>query len=57
MLTTKPKFPGWRTMTGAERRNARYTAIWEQARATERERRAQGFPPNLGLLPPDDQEA
>ena len=28
---TKPKFPGWRTMTGAQRRNAKYDAIIDHA--------------------------
>ena len=29
----KAKFPGWRTMTAAQRHNARQDAIIEQARA------------------------
>ena len=48
------KFPGWRTMTAAQRYNARMDAIWEEARRLERERRAQGIEPkNLGLYPAD----
>lgn len=30
--TRKPKFPGWRTMTASQRRNAQYDRIWEEAR-------------------------
>ena len=28
----KGSFPGWRTMTAAQRYNARYDAIWDDAR-------------------------
>lgn len=28
----KVKYPGWRTMTAAQRYNAKMDAIWEQAR-------------------------
>lgn len=31
-MTSKPRFPGWRTMTHAERRNAKMHAIFERAR-------------------------
>lgn len=30
---TKSKFPGWRTMTGAQRRNAKMDAMFEHAKA------------------------
>ena len=29
------KYPGWRTMTAAQRSNARYDRIWEKAKARD----------------------
>lgn len=49
-MTKHTRFPGWRTMTAAERINAKHAAIWAEARALERVRRSQGLTPNLGLL-------
>ena len=35
-MTAKPQFPGWRHMTGVQRRNAKMDAMFERARAFER---------------------
>ena len=32
-------FPGWRTMNAAQRRNARYDAIWDEYRRLEAAKR------------------
>jgi len=29
------KYPGWRTMTSAQRRNAKFDAIWKAAQAAK----------------------
>lgn len=47
------KFPGWRTMTAAQRYNAKMDAMFDEARRLERERRKAGLEPNYSLLPPD----
>jgi len=31
----KAKYPGWRTMTRAQRINAKHERIWEEARAEQ----------------------
>ncbi len=53
-IAKQSKFPGWRHMTASERYNAKAAALWDHARAMERERRRQGLEPNLSLLPPDE---
>lgn len=42
-MTTQPRFPGWRTMTGAQRHNARQAAIMD--RVYELEARKAGWAP------------
>ncbi len=43
MASTKPKFPGWRTMTAAQRYNAKADALFDAA--YEREARKGGWFP------------
>ena len=43
----KAKIPGWRTMTQAQRTNARYDRIWEEAKRLKTETRF-----NLASRPP-----
>jgi hypothetical protein len=40
------KYPGWRTMTAAQRYNARYDRIWEEARMRERAKEHDYFAPD-----------
>lgn len=40
MTMRKPLYPGWRTMTGAQRYNARLHRIFDEARRLEAEKRA-----------------
>lgn len=45
----KAKIPGWRTMTGAQRHNARLDRALNTAREIERKRVSEGHRPNPNL--------
>lgn len=40
MTVRKQRYPGWRTMTGSQRYNARMERIFDNARRLEAEKRA-----------------
>lgn len=42
-------FPGWRTMTGSQRHNAKMSKLFENCKAIERQRIADGELPNPNL--------